>query len=166
MNQLSISDQYPHAKNLSSKFGGRESSNRYNGHNTFTNLQCPCCSRKKAVMYVAENQSTYLLKCPRDSCQLSTAITLSNAINTYATEFMSAWNVLLGNIRRGVEFRIADPEGNHRRINPMVVSEQRWKRMLSDKRWRCWCRSTTKTMKNFAPLGTLRLDKTIKTAVF
>ena len=96
MNQLSISDQYPHAKNLSSKFGGRESSNRYNGHNTFTNLQCPCCSRKKAVMYVAENQSTYLLKCPRDSCQLSTAITLSNAINTYATEFVSAWNVAIG----------------------------------------------------------------------
>ena len=47
-------------------------------------------------MYVAENQSTYLLKCPRDSCQLSTAITLSNAINTYATEFVSAWNNAIG----------------------------------------------------------------------
>ena len=41
-------------------------------------------------MYVAENQYTYLLKCPRDSCQLTTAI------NACATEFVSAWNVAIG----------------------------------------------------------------------
>lgn len=96
MNQLSISDQGFHACNFSNKFGGRESKSTYNGQKTFNGLQCPCCGKKKAVMFVAQNQSTYLLMCPRDSCKLSTAITLSNAINTYAIDLVTDWNRAIG----------------------------------------------------------------------
>jgi hypothetical protein len=96
MKNLSITDQWFHANLLSSRLGGSQSRNAYNGHSTFKNIQCPCCGKKKAVMYVADNNYTFLLKCPVYGCSLQDAVTLNTAINDYAKELLSEWNRSIG----------------------------------------------------------------------
>lgn len=96
MKNLSITDQWFHANLLSSSLGGSQSNSTYNGHSTFKNIQCPCCGKKKAVMYVADNNYTYLLKCPVYGCSLEDAVTLNTAINDYAKELLPEWNRSIG----------------------------------------------------------------------
>lgn len=99
MKQLTISDQYHFALQFSNRFGGKESKYRGNSTQTnpsFINLECPCCRRKTAVLYVATNNYTFLLKCPRVSCTLEEAVTLNTAINDYTSDLVHDWNRAIG----------------------------------------------------------------------
>ena len=92
MNQLAISDQYPHTKNLVASLVAENLVTDTTG-TTCTNLQCPCCRKKSSD--VCGRESIHIPAEVSEGHQLATALTLNNAINTYATEFVSAWNVAI-----------------------------------------------------------------------
>ena len=70
---------------LRDKWGRQKSDKVYQGHKFFGNLKCPCCNNRKVGIYAAQSRDNYLVRCWRDNCTLSKAITLSYAIDKYAS---------------------------------------------------------------------------------
>lgn len=96
MINISLYDQEIFAKRFSEKFNGTIRSKMHEGYDFHQNMECPCCGKKKMVMFAGQRRDTFLVKCPIWGCTLSQTITLSMAIKTYAPEILSEWNIAIG----------------------------------------------------------------------
>ena len=124
---------------LRDKWGRQKSDKRFQGHKFFGNLRCPCCNNRKVGIYASRAKDNYLVRCWRDNCTLSNAVTLSYAINNYGSSTIKGeWKKKTGWIdyktaTTSNQSRIESLEVNHQR--PMKIPlEVKWNQGPSDKK--------------------------------